>query len=72
MDPLRTFYNNETQREALKEFMVETIREIAADKAIDGQDTSGIKEGRECIEQTFDKLEKKYGIIKERIIQNPK
>lgn len=63
MNPLLLFYNNETQREAVRNFMVETLAEMAVEKAFEGTDTKGMQEARECINKMFDKLEELYGII---------
>lgn len=69
---LRAFYENETEREAVKMFMVETLGEIAKEKAFNGEDTSGIQEAKECIDKTFQSLEEKYGIIKPPITRDSK
>lgn len=67
---LRTFYNNENEREAVRAFMIETLRELAADKALDGKPTTGIQDAGDCIDQMFDTLKNKYGIIKPPVITN--
>lgn len=70
MIPLQQFYNNESQRKAVQAFMVETLRELAADYALEGKETSGFKEANECVEKMFDKLEDEYGIVKTPVVQN--
>lgn len=64
MNPLQLFYNNEIEREAVKAFMFAILRENAADKALDGEDTSGFVDAKECVQKTFDKLDELYGRIK--------
>lgn len=63
MNPLRTFYDNTLEKEAVQLFLVEQLRELAADMAIEGEDTSGIKEANKLIIRCFDKLDEKYGKI---------
>lgn len=60
MNPLQLFYQNETQREAVRVFMIDVLREMAADQAFNGESTTGIKEANECVEKTFDKLQALY------------
>lgn len=72
MNPLQVFYLNETQRDAVHNFMVEVLKEITVEKAFDGEDVSGIREARALVEKVFDKLEEKYGIIEPPIIANSK
>lgn len=67
---LRTFYNNEVEREAVRGFMVETLGQIAIERAFGGEATQGIQEARECINKMFDKLEELYDIIKAPVIIN--
>lgn len=72
MNPLQLFYNDIPKREAVKSFMQNMLRELAADKALKGEDTSGIKEAGECVEKSFDRLKELYGKIDEEIIPNSK
>jgi hypothetical protein len=67
---LSTFYNNESQRETVRTFMIEVLKELAVEKTFDGKETKGIKDARECVEKMFDKLEELYGIIKKPLITN--
>lgn len=69
---LRQFYNNQSEREALKAFMVEVLKEIAVEKTFNGESVEGIKEAHELIGKMFDTLEVKYGIIKKVVIQDSK
>jgi hypothetical protein len=72
MNPLQVFYLNETQRDAVHNFMVEVLREITVEKAFDGEDVSGIKEARNLVEKMFEKLEEQYGIKEKPVIANSK
>ncbi len=62
MNPLQLFYNNEVEREAVKAFLISSLRELAGDYAVEGKPTSGIKEASECVEIAFDKLEELYSV----------
>lgn len=70
MNVLKQFYDNENEREAVKEFMITVLGEIAIDRAFAGDPTSGIQEARECIEKSFDKLGELYAKIKPTVIPN--
>ena len=64
MNPLQLFYRNESEREAVRAFLVETLRENAADKALKGEDTKGFQDAKDAIDNMFDKLQQAYDIIK--------
>lgn len=71
MNPLlRNFYQNEKLREEVRQFMIERLGVMAIERAFAGEDTSGIKEARECVEKTFDKLEELYSKKEEPVINN--
>ncbi len=70
MNPLQTFYNNETQREAIHTFMVDTLKELAIEKTFNGEDTFGIMEAKQVVDDMFNKLEADYGIKKQPIVQD--
>lgn len=61
---LRQFYNNENEREAVKEFLIQTLKEMAVERVFDKKAVAGIYEGKKAIEKAFDDLQIKYGIIK--------
>lgn len=63
MDNLKLFYENEKQRETVKLFMQEQLRELAADMAIEGESVTGIPETNRLITRMFDKLDEMYGRI---------
>lgn len=57
---LAQFYGNEVMRESVHEFMIEALREVAAEHAFAGQDTAGIYEAKKAVELTFTKLRELY------------
>ncbi|MBP6045259.1 hypothetical protein KA525_03875 [Candidatus Woesebacteria bacterium] len=70
MDLLGNFYRDSATRETLREFMLQTLGDIAIEKTFNGQDVSGIKEAKELVDRIFDKLEDAYGKIEKPIISN--
>lgn len=71
MNPiLRNFYANESERDAVKAFMIEQLALMAIDRSFAGESVVGIKEARELVDKSFDKLEQVYGIIKKPKEQN--
>ena len=70
MQSLKLFYDNVTEREAVREFLIESLREIAIEKTFDGEDVTGIKEARQTIDKMFDKLDELYGIKSAIIMSN--
>lgn len=70
MNPLRIFYGNEPARTAVQDFLLATLREMAADLAVSGESTAGIKEAVVCVEKSFDKLQELYGTMPESVIPN--
>jgi len=69
---LQQFYDNEGQREAVKVFMVETLKEMTVELAFEGKSVVGIPETSKLIDRTFDRLEELYGKIEKPIINNPR
>lgn len=70
MNPLNSFYNNIHERESVKAFLIEILKNMAIDRAFEGGEVKGIKEAKECIDLAFIKLDELYGIIPEPIISN--
>lgn len=70
INPLVTFYNNEHEREAVKAFLMEQLGSLAIERAFDGDDVVGIKEARDTIVRSFNKLDEMYGKIKTAPEQN--
>ena len=72
MDVLRTFYNNESQREAVRVFMIEMLKEMAVERAFTGDTVEGIQEANEMVVRMFERLEEQYGKKQEPLITNSK
>jgi hypothetical protein len=70
MNALRQFYENTGEREAVKAFLIEALKEIAIERTFSGVEVSGIKDARECVDKMFDKLEEAYGKVKKPIETN--
>jgi hypothetical protein len=70
MSNLKQFYDNETQREEVKAFMILCLQEMAVERTFAGEDVYGIKEARDLVEKTFDKLAELYGTIPKVISPN--
>ena len=60
---LKLFYDNVHEREAVRAFFVEQLREMAADMALEGEDVTGIKDANTLITRCFDTLDQRYGKI---------
>lgn len=61
MDILKVFYTNDTQREAVKEFMLQCFNEWALEKVMKHEDTKDLANAREVVLQAFIKLREVYG-----------
>ncbi len=59
-------------REAMRQFLIDQMREMAIDRVFTKQSTAGIYECRKVIDKTFDKLEEIYGKIDEAVIDDPR
>ena len=60
---LKLFYDNVHEREAVRAFFVEQLREMAADMALEGESVNGIKDANTLITRCFDTLDQRYGKI---------
>lgn len=58
MSELKDFQNDVSKREAVKAFMVETLKEMTVQKVMLGEPTAGLKEAFELVAKLFDKLDK--------------
>ena len=67
---LKLFYDNVHEREAVRAFFVEQLREMAADMALEGEDVTGIKDANVLITRCFDTLDQRYGKIEVMKDQN--
>ncbi len=69
---LRIFYSNKNEREAVKEFLILNLKEMGGERALVGESVAGIKDAKDAIEKSFDKLDELFGIISEPITINSK
>ncbi len=67
---LKLFYDNVHEREAVRAFLVEQLREMAADMALEGESVAGIKDANTLITRCFDTLDQRYGKIETLKDQN--
>lgn len=67
---LKLFYDNVHEREAVRAFLVEQLREMAADMALEGESVTGIKDANTLITRCFDTLDQRYGKIETLKDQN--
>jgi len=72
MNPLVLFYNNKTQREAVKDFIILTLKDVAVERSFAGQSIDGIKDAKELIDKAFYRLEELYGEKEKPIIRDSK
>ena len=70
MNPLLTFFNNESEREAVRSFLIKCMEEMAVERAFAGESVAGIKEANDLIGKAFDKLADAYGKVEEPITSN--
>ena len=70
MNALKQFYDNETQREAFKAFMIECLNELAIERVMKRQDISGIADAKVLVDKTFIKLKEIYGEKPKPIIKS--
>ena len=61
MNPLALFYQNEAEREAVREFLIKNLEEMAVERVFDKQSVAGIYEARKVISRSFDKLDELFG-----------
>ncbi len=70
MDVLRQFYEEETKREAVKNFLIEQLKEMAIDTIFNKKATAGIYEARKVIDKAFDELVDRYTVEKPKQIES--
>lgn len=71
MNPnLKTFHDNENQREAVKDFILDYLKELAVERVMNREDTSSLADAKEVVEQSFIKLKELYGLKPKPIIPN--
>lgn len=65
MKPLHKFYIDEEMRNAVKDFIINHLKEITIKKAFAGESTEGILEAKNTLSNAFKQLEDTYGPKKE-------
>lgn len=65
MPILHKFYIDQEMREAVKEFIINHLKDITVKKAFAGESTEGILEAKNTIQNAFKQLEDTYGPKKE-------
>jgi hypothetical protein len=61
MEILKSFVNNKPVKEAVYNYMIETLKEEIVNKALQEDDVTGYAEAKRIIDKTFNNLEGKYG-----------
>jgi hypothetical protein len=70
MDHLKIFYDQESVRNAVKEYLLSTLDSKVLDDTYAGRDVSGYKEARKTIQEFFSRLTEKYGTKEKHRNQN--
>lgn len=58
---LHKFYIDQEMREAVKEFLIDHLKEITIKKAFNGEPTEGISEAQNAIQNAFKHLDDTFG-----------
>ncbi len=61
MHPLKTFYENQIQREAVKEFMIQCLNELAVERVMNREDVSSLADAKDVVSLAFIRLREIYG-----------
>lgn len=72
MNLLNKFYADFQVKAEVKEYLIDHLRKMAVDRAFLGEDTTGIKEAKACIESAFRDLDKRYGDKKKKNVVSHK
>lgn len=67
---LKQFYDNKALREAVRWFFTENLKELAAEKTFLGESVSGIKDAKDLVDKSFDKLDEFYAKMPSSDIPN--
>lgn len=70
MNPLALFYRNESERDAVKAFLISCLGELAVERTFDKKDVSGIADAKDVIESAFNKLEEQFAEKKPPLASN--
>jgi hypothetical protein len=65
MKPLHKFYIDQEIRDAVKEYLVNHLKEITIKKAFNGESTEGILEAKNAIQNAFKQLDDTFGTKQE-------
>lgn len=65
MEVLHKFYIQEEMRNAVKEYILNHLKEITIKKAFNGESTEGICEAKNTLSNAFKQLDDTYGIREE-------
>lgn len=65
MNILHQFYLQQEMREAVKEFIINHLKELTINKAFAGESTDGISEAKNALQNAFKQLDDTYGVKKE-------
>lgn len=58
---LKVFYENEVEREAVKDFMLQCLNEMALDRVFKKESTISIADAKELVDLMFIRLKEEYG-----------
>ena len=71
IDHLHIFYDQESVRNAVRDFMHDLLDERALKSVYKGEDVSGYKEARATVDKLFARLEELYGKRDKALQSNP-
>lgn len=63
MNPLKLFYENEAQREAVREFMLQCLNKIAIERVMNRKDTNSLADAKDVVESLFIILKETYSDV---------
>lgn len=66
LNPLHKFYLDQESFQAVKTYVIEHLKELAVNKALNGDSTTGIKEAHIAINNAFDSIEEEYSPEKKK------
>ena len=70
MNPLKQLQENPVMREAVKAYMLETLKELAVERVFAQKDIKGIYEAQEVVEKTFTRLQEEFGEKKKIVVES--
>lgn len=63
MNQLQLFYQNEAMREAVQQFIVSSLRELAFDELLKNEDARYLAKSIQGVEKAFETLDVEFGRI---------